>query len=247
MIQAVILDMGGFKPDTSCYFGHGRSTISNMIQAVIFDMDGVLIDSEPFWHSAERAVFGPLGITLTDAMCEETTGMRTDAVVAYWYERHPWHGQSLEDTAHAIVEHVIGLVNAQGQALTGVDELLAMFTAKRLPLAIASSSPYRLIDAVVDKLRIRDAFSVMRSATDEVYGKPDPAVYLTTARCLSVPPSDCLVFEDSAAGVQAAKAAGMYTVAVPTASQYDDTRFDIADHKCRSLLDFTPTIISPML
>lgn len=214
-----------------------------MVQAVIFDMDGVLIDSEPFWHQAEQAVFGHLGLTLTQAMCEETTGMRTDAVVAYWYDRHPWPGQSLEDTAHAIIDQVIGLVNTHGQAMTGVNALLATFASQRLPLAIASSSPYRLIDAVVDKLQIRDAFTVMRSAVDEIHGKPDPAVYLTTARHLNVTPSDCLVFEDSAAGVQAAKAAGMHTVAVPAANQYDNIRFDIADRKCRSLLDFTPDMI----
>lgn len=218
-----------------------------MIQAVIFDMDGVLIDSEPLWHQAERTVFGRLGLTMTQAMCEETTGMRTDAVVAYWYDRHPWHGQSLDDTARAIIDQVIGLVETHGQALTGVDDLLTMFSARQLPLAIASSSPYRLIDAVVDKLRIRDAFTVMRSAVDETHGKPNPAVYLTTARHLDVPPGDCLVFEDSAAGVQAAKAAGMYTIAVPTASQYDDVRFDIADRKCRSLADFTPNMIVPAL
>ncbi len=218
-----------------------------MIQAVIFDMDGVLIDSEPFWHQAEQTVFGQLGLTLTQAMCEETTGLRTDAVVAYWYDRHPWHDQSLESTAQAIVEHVIRLVETHGQALTGVNDLLAMITAKHLPLAIASSSPYRLIDAVVDKLQIRHAFTVMRSAMDETHGKPDPAVYLTTARHLNVLPSHCLVFEDSAAGVQAAKAAGMYTIAVPAVSQYDDVRFDIADLKCRSLTDVTPDMMFPTL
>lgn len=209
------------------------------MKAVIFDMDGILIDSEPLWYRAEIDVFKRLGIHLSTAMCEETTGWRTDAVVAHWYARYPWQGPSLKEVAEAILTHVKGLIDRHGQALAGVYTLLELLAARGLTLAIASSSPYGLIDAVVDKLDIRHYFTAMRSAVDEVYGKPHPAVYLTTARCLGIDPGDCLVFEDSIAGVQAAKAAGMWTVAVPAASQYADPHFGVADLKVHSLAAFT--------
>jgi beta-phosphoglucomutase-like phosphatase (HAD superfamily) len=84
-------------------------------------------------------------------------------------------------------------------------------------LALASSSPRRLIDVVVHGAGLDNRFSVLRSAEDEEAGKPDPAIFLTTAKLLGVEPGRCVVFEDSAAGVTAAKAAGMACVAVPEA------------------------------
>ena len=60
------------------------------MQAAIFDMDSLLIDSEPLWRQAERQVFGTVGITLTEEMCEQTMGLRTDEVVAHWYQQFRW-------------------------------------------------------------------------------------------------------------------------------------------------------------
>ncbi|MDH3603218.1 MAG: hexitol phosphatase HxpB, partial [Candidatus Tectomicrobia bacterium] len=208
------------------------------MKAVIFDMDGLLIDSEPLWHEVEKEVFGALGIALTDAMCEETTGLRTDEVVAYWYEKQPWQGgsvKSLEDVAHEILIRMQELIHAHGVALQGVYDVLQLLQHRQLTLGIASSSPPALIDAVVDKLRIRHYFQVLCSAIDEEFGKPHPAVYLTAAKRLGLSSRDCLVFEDSINGIRAAKAAGMVTVAVPAVHQYADERFDEAHFKLRSL------------
>jgi mannitol-1-/sugar-/sorbitol-6-/2-deoxyglucose-6-phosphatase len=211
------------------------------VQAVIFDMDGLLIDSEPLWHVAEKEVFGARGLSLTEAMCEETTGLRTDEMVAYWYAKQPWPGgrQSLEAVAHEILVRMQELIRAHGVALQGVYEVLRLLQHRQLALGLASSSPPALIDAVVDKLHIRHYFRVLCSAIDEAWGKPHPAVYLTAAKRLGLPPRDCLVFEDSINGIRAAKAAGMITVAVPDVHQYEDERFDEADFKLRSLTDFS--------
>jgi sugar-phosphatase len=159
-------------------------------------------------------------------MCEETTGLRTDAVVAYWYKKWPWQGssESLEDVVHEIITRMQELVRAHGVALQGVYDILPLLLQRQLTLGLASSSPPVLIDAVVDKLRIRHYFRVLCSATDEEMGKPHPAVYLTAAKRLGLPPRDCLVFEDSINGMRSAKAAGMVTVAVPARHQYEDAR-----------------------
>jgi sugar-phosphatase len=212
------------------------------VKAVIFDMDGLLIDSEPLWHMAEKEVFGALGLVLTDAMCEETTGLRTDEVVAYWYEKRPWPGggvKSLEDVTDEILLRMQALIAAQGAPLQGVHDILQRFQHRLLPLGLVSSSPPVLIDAVIDKLCIRHYFRVLCSAIDEVLGKPHPAVYFTAAKRLGLPPRDCLVFEDSINGIRAAKAAGMITVAVPAEHQYEDDRFGEADFKLRSLSEFS--------
>ena len=209
------------------------------MQAAIFDMDGLLIDSEPLWRRAEKQVFGTVGITLTEAMCEETMGLRTDEVIQHWHQRFPWSGKSLEAVERELVATVQHLITTQGEALAGVHETLTIFKDAGFPLGLASSSAACLIEATVEKLGIRDHFYALCSAAEEAHGKPDPAVYLTTAKRLAVSPAECVAFEDSFSGLCSARAAGMTVVAVPAAAHYDDPRFDQADIKLRSLTDFS--------
>jgi HAD superfamily hydrolase (TIGR01509 family) len=209
------------------------------MRAAIFDMDGVLIDSEPLWRRAEKEVFGSVGISLTKEMCLGTMGLRLDEVVAYWHQRFPWTVKSLKQVEEEVLSVMHALISKEGKALRGVHETLKRLQGADLMLAIASSSPLGLIEAVVDKLEIRSFFQTLCSADEDEYGKPDPAVYLRTASYLAVDPRECLVFEDSLLGVRSAKSAGMTVVAVPAADQYSDPRFDEADFKVRSLPEFS--------
>jgi len=209
------------------------------MRAAIFDMDGVLIDSEPLWRRAEEEVFGSVGIALTKEMCLGTMGLRLDEVVAYWYQRVHWTGKSLQQVEEEVLSAMHTLISEEGKALRGVHETLERLQGADLMLAIASSSPFSLIEAVVNKLEIRDFFQTLCSADEDEFGKPDPAVYLRTADRLAVDPGECLVFEDSLLGVRSAKSAGMTVVAVPAADQYDDLRFNEADFKVRSLPEFS--------
>jgi sugar-phosphatase len=214
------------------------------MKAAIFDMDGLLIDSEPLWRRAEKQVFGTVGIELTEKMCVETMGLRTDEVVAYWYQRFPWQGKRLEMIEREIVATVQHLVSTEGKSLEGVHETLMTLKGEGLRLGLASSSPYCLIDVVVGKLGIRDFFQAMCSATEEKRGKPDPAVYLTTAKQLRVKPEECIAFEDSFSGICSAQSAGMLVVAVPSSEQHDDPRFDRADIKIKALSEFSLDLVS---
>lgn len=198
----------------------------------IFDMDGLLIDSEPLWRRAEVEVFASVGVHLTEAMCEATTGLRIDEVVAHWRARRPWEGETIEAVAARIVERMIALVGEVGEAMPGAHAAVDACARAGLALALASSSPDRLIDATLDRLDLADRFAVRRSAQHETHGKPHPAVFLRAAGELGLPPTRCLVFEDSLNGVIAAKAARMTCVAVP---EVDDPRFCIADRVLRSL------------
>ncbi|MDT8397861.1 MAG: hexitol phosphatase HxpB [Pseudomonadales bacterium] len=209
-----------------------------MLDAVIFDMDGLLIDSEPFWHRAEQTVFASLGLTLTTAMCRQTTGIRIDEVVGHYYRLHAWTGPSQAEVAAAIIAEVTRLIASQGQAMVGVHETLQLFREQNVRIALASSSPHGMIDTALAKLEIGHYFDVLSSAADEPYGKPHPAVYLSTAVKLGVSPAHCLAFEDSFPGLIAAKAAGMKVVAVPDPHQFGQARFNAADLTLPSLRDF---------
>ena len=212
--------------------------MSEPVQAVIFDMDGLLVDSEPFWRQAEQAVFPRVGIHLTDAMCMQTMGTRVDEVVRHWHSVKPWNHPSLEAVQRDIVDVVVGLGQEKARPMEGVDHILNFFQARDTPMAIASSSSQRLIDAVVNKLDIAHYFALLQSAEDEPYGKPHPGVFLRTAERLGADPARCLVFEDSFAGMIAALAARMRVVAVPDAHYYDQVQFGAAHIKLRSLNAF---------
>jgi sugar-phosphatase len=217
-----------------------------MIEAVIFDMDGVLVDSEPFWQRAEVTIFGQVGVDITPADTDKTIGLRIDDVVAYWFEQRPWNGRSVKEVQEAIVAEVVRLVREEGDPMPGVNLSLASCAHNGLALGLATSSPFSLIDAILEKIGAERTFDVVCSAVNEEFGKPHPAVYLTAARRLGVTPEHCLVVEDSIFGTEAGKAAGMSVVAVPAAYQYDESAFEIADHKLRSLEQF-PGLLERLL
>jgi sugar-phosphatase len=209
----------------------------HVIEAVVFDMDGVLVDSEPIWRAVERDVFGGLvGVEVTDEDLFETMGVRVGDVVARWHRRFPWDEPSREDVARSIVDRVAEAIEREGafhrEAIRAIDYVDGL----GLRLALASSSPMRLIRAVLSIGGLDDRFEVVLSAEDEERGKPDPAVYLSAARELGVPPDRCLAVEDSINGVRSAKDAGMVCVAVPVSGVTDG--FEGADLVLGSIEEF---------
>jgi sugar-phosphatase len=212
------------------------------ITAVIFDMDGILIDSEPLWRIAEVEALATAGVLLTVEDAVETTGLRTDEVVEYWYARYPWSEPPKKEIEARIITRLIALVRERGAPKPGALETLALLDG-RYPLAVASSSASEIIAAVLETLGIGDRFAVTQSAEHEPFGKPHPGVYIETARRLGVEPWRCLAIEDSPNGVIAAKAARMRCLAVPDPALADDRRFLAADLILPSLVEFREEIL----
>lgn len=187
--------------------------------AVVFDMDGVLVDSEPSWKQAEIEVLGALGVPIDWAATDNTKGMRIDEAIAWWYDRHPWTGPSVPAVAERVVERVAAAIRAGAVALPGALEAIAVVVDASVPHAIATSSPWPIIDAVIDRLGL--SIPIVCSAEDEAHGKPHPAVYLRAAQRIGVDPAHCLAVEDSRTGARSALAAGMTVVAVQPIGEAD--------------------------
>jgi len=209
------------------------------VEAVILDMDGLLIDTEPVWRAAQATVFAGIGIALRESALLDSTGQPVEELIPVWRQRSP--GPDLASTelsddeiADRIIDQVIGYVKARGQPMPGVTAAIARFERYGLRLAIASSSPLRLIDAVCDRLGLA-RIAVRCSAREEVRGKPAPDVYLTAARRLGVAAAGCLALEDSPAGIASARSAGMRCVAVPDPLLAADPRYREADLVLESL------------
>ncbi|AKF05919.1 2-deoxyglucose-6-phosphate hydrolase YniC [Sandaracinus amylolyticus] len=200
--------------------------LAPVLRAAIFDLDGLLVDSEPLWRRAEIEHFATVGLHLTDAECEETTGLRIDEVVAFRHRQHPWGAPSVAEITSRIVDRMVSLLREEAPAKPGGAHAVDLCARAGLRLAVASSSPLRLIEAALARLGLRERFELVVSAEREPYGKPHPAVFLRTAEQLGIAPTSCLVFEDSLNGLVAAKAARMACIAVP---ERTDARFALAD------------------
>lgn len=216
------------------------------IAAIIFDMDGVLINSEPLWMQAEIEIFKTVGLTLTINDCEKTRGVRIRNVVKHWYLQQPWKSKSIEEVSSAISNRVIQLILEKGEALPGLYEALELISNLKIPLAIATSSSEKIIEAVLNRLELKKYFNIIQSADNELYGKPHPAVYINCATKLNANPINCIAIEDSFTGVIAAKAARMKVVAIPEPVAFDDPRFSIADLKLKSLHNLTTEVIAKL-
>jgi HAD superfamily hydrolase (TIGR01509 family) len=214
---------------------HSRS--AGRARAAIFDLDGLLVDTEAIWRSVHLEVFGELGLDLTRWPAIVTTGMRVDEVVALRRSYGDWGTPSDSEVAATITQRVAGRVAQGVDACPGAIDALDWCHQRGLPTAVATGSTWPVVDAVLEALDIGERLDAVVSAQDEEHGKPHPAVYLTAAAKLAVPPAACLAFEDAVNGVIAAKAARMRTVMVPAGSSIGDPRVVLADVHLTTLLE----------
>lgn len=209
-----------------------------MIRLVVFDMDGLLIDTEPFWQETERKVFAAYGLDISEEMQHATFGLRTDEQIRHWYGYQPWDNPDLKEVEKKYNDTIKVFFQNKARLMEGAEEILDFFSRTDLKMALASSSSMDLINTFVDRFGLRNKFSLLYSAENEKYGKPHPAVYISTADKFGFHPSHCLAFEDSLNGVIAAKAARMKVVAVPDKKHFHMDGYGIADMKLSSLKEF---------
>jgi len=226
---------GSWRP-----FGRDVST-----RAVIFDFDETIIDLEPQHTSAYEVFCAGMGSDYAQMPESFRTGSGrriiddVREIRAYFGWNEP--EESLFVKRQRIFDDLCA--TALLTPMPGVREVLAALRALDLPLAITSSSVRSSIEAVLARLGIRDAFSVIVDGSEVVHGKPDPEAYLVTARKLGVEPATCVVLEDSNVGVVAAKRAGTFCIAVRNPRAQTRQDLSAADVILDSMTELVPLIV----
>jgi len=217
-----------------------------MLRAVFFDLDGTLADTERQNAEAVARVLGRAGRSLSDEEREFVIG-------------HGWHeiyhqlvtngGVTVgyEELMHKAGVERVRIVDEEGlDVLPGAVDTVRRLTS-RYAAAVVSGSSRAEVEAVLRKLDVLGCFPWFLGAEDTARGKPFPDGYLLAATRLQVAPADCLVLEDSTAGIRAARAAGMKVIGVRAgnfakqpqdeADRVVDTLGDVSDALVASLFD----------
>lgn len=205
-----------------------------LIKAVIFDMDGVIVDSEPLQYEAYNEVFTAHGAAITKREFIELWVGRGSKLHEH-IARHGL-GVGLEEVRLSKKMIYDRLVREKMQLRSGMLGLIKRLS-REMKTALASSAHPDSVEVVLERFDLRGLFDVILTGGDVEHNKPHPEIYLKAAERLKVKSAECLVFEDSASGIAAAKDAGMRVIALPheyTISQ-DLSRADLIITDLRNL------------
>jgi HAD superfamily hydrolase (TIGR01509 family) len=180
-------------------------------RAVCFDMDGVLVDSEDYWHPAERERILPEVLDGEQPDLDEITGMNYREIYAYLAENYDVTASESEFVA-LYDETAESIYGEQVRLLSGTHDLLDGLRDRGIAVALVSSSPTAWIDTVRDRFGL--SFDLVCSADEfDGPGKPEPGVYEAAMNDLDVTPAETVVVEDSANGVRAGAQSGARVIA----------------------------------
>ncbi|GII91618.1 HAD family hydrolase [Sinosporangium siamense] len=195
--------------------GHKEGNAGLSLQAVLLDMDGTLVDTEGLWWEAVVHVAArDLGCALAPSDHPHVLGRAIEDTAAYLlaHARTPTaYGTAV--VSDMLLDDFADRVAREVRVLPGALALLDALLAARVPTALVTASPRRIVDLVMPSLG-RHRFGPVVAAEDSPRNKPDPDPYLLAASRLGVDPRRCVVVEDSPTGVAAAVAAGCRVVMV---------------------------------
>ncbi len=180
-------------------------------QAYLFDCDGTIADSMPLHYIAWKHALSEQGCDFPEDLFYQWGGMPVHKIISTLNER-----QGLQMPVESVAVRKENLYYEYLPKLTAVPEVLEVIEAAHgsLPFAVVSGSTRESVTASLESLNLLDKFQTLVCAGDYQRSKPHPEAFLLAAKRLGVPPENCLVFEDTAMGIEAATAAGMASVKI---------------------------------
>lgn len=187
-----------------------------MKKAFIFDLDGVIVDTAKYHFLAWKKLANSLEINFTEEQNELLKGVsrvRSLEKILSWGNIEISEDRFMELMAKKNNEY-LSYVNAMddSEILIGVPEILDFIKANDMPIALGSAS--KNARNILQKVRLCEIFDAIVDGTNVTKAKPDPEVFLNAANMLNTKPINCIVFEDSIAGIQAANIADMISIGI---------------------------------
>jgi beta-phosphoglucomutase len=213
------------------------------VRAVVFDFDGVIADTERLHLAAFQQVFASRGWTLSeDAYFDRYLGFDDAGLVGAYLSDEALDLSDLERAAlvSAKTEIFRRHLNSPAILFPSAQACIATLAAE-FRLAIASGALHHEIEAILVGSGLRELFGPIVASDDVPVSKPAPDPYLAAAAALGVQPASCVAIEDSPAGLEAARTAGMRTVAITTTSPRN--LLARADRIIEDLRELTPEMV----
>lgn len=225
-----------------------------MLRAIIFDFDGVLVDSEKLHLQAFNSVLSRFKIEIsTQEYYDRFLGLSDRELLEVINNREKnlalTHNQ-FKQLLLAKAEAFKNLTLAQAEVIAGVPEFLKMLADNKIPLAICSGALLPEIEMLLKGANLRQYFDVIVSAEQVKKGKPDPEGFILALKLLNeksssqVEPQNCIVIEDSRWGLEAAKYAGMHTVAIT--NSYPAEQLNPADKIVSNLSELNLAVLQKL-
>ncbi len=186
-----------------------------MLKAFFFDLDGTLLCTEILWIEAMKAAAAERGVEMD--MAQATHLVIGRALTDIYYavmESYPGIFRDLTDLDSSLYKHFIKMASERNTRIPGSVELLIRLADEGYPVAIVTGCARRDLENAIKEMQIADKLAFSLSCDDYHIGKPDPTCYKMAADRLGLDYHECCVFEDSTAGIRAAKDAGMKCVAL---------------------------------
>ena len=182
----------------------------------IFDMDGVVIDSNPYHKIAWEKFLNGQGISFDDKLFDNVLSGRTGPTSLRLIFGEDLSQEKLDLYLEEVDSNYQTILRESEDVrpIAGVHAFLDQITGNGIRLALATSAPVLNIELGLEKLKLENTFEHIVGKVDVSHGKPHPEVYLTSLSLLGIAAENCIVFEDSKAGIQSALSAGIQVVGI---------------------------------
>lgn len=216
----------------------------NINKAVIFDLDGVIVDTAKFHYLAWKKLANDLGFDITEAQNEQLKGVsrvRSLEKILEWGDVSLSQDNFMEQMALKNDNYLSYISTMSSQdILPGVAWVIEYLLERKVPIALGSAS--KNARTILEKTQLYQKFDAVVDGNDVTRAKPHPEVFLHAGGLLKTPPQNCIVFEDSLAGIQAANKAGMTSIGIG-----DSAILVEADYNFRDFTEIDKEFINKLL
>lgn len=200
-------------------------------KGIIFDLDGVIVDTAKFHFLAWRKLANDMGFDIDLEQNEQLKGVsRVHSLqqILKWGDKTVPEAEFQRLMTVKNEDYLARITDMnEDDLLPGVKKVLDYLTENKVPFALGSAS--KNARPILKSLKIHDRFAAIVDGNDVQKAKPDPEVFLIAAKKLGMEPEDCIVFEDSVAGIEAANNAGMISIGIGDKKVLKEADYNFAD------------------